>query len=66
MGPAKRRKHHSSKVDDDEEEDFTIPSDVEVEDADLSHFLESNTSFLVNMTGTGAFNVPWRKHKEPV
>lgn len=50
-----------SKADDEDSDQWTsgkvMASDGEVEE-EMASFLESNTSFLINMTKTGAFSVP--------
>lgn len=41
---------------DEEDDDWAMPSDIEAQDEELVHFLQSNTNFLVNMSLTGAFS----------
>ena len=37
-------------------------SEFEENDDDLAAFLQNNTSFLLNMTKTAGFSVPWSTH----
>lgn len=65
MGPARarsRKKGGKKPVNPDASSDsaseFILPSEFEENDDDLAHYLQSNTSFLMNMNATGAFTVP--------
>ena len=65
IGPAKARptkgtgssKTARSIFDASSDEDHVIPSEFEENEEDLSNYLQSNSSFLVNMHATGAFSV---------
>jgi len=54
VGPARDRRARA-KGPDQEWDGYVMPSEFEDNDEDLVHYLESNTSFLVNMNATGAF-----------
>lgn len=58
MGPARRKKPQKAvDVDPDESSDGMVAnSEFEENDADLAAYLQANTSFLLGMTSTAAFN----------
>lgn len=44
---------------DSSDEGFVLPSEVEENDDDLAHYLQSDSSFIMNMHATAAFSASW-------
>ena len=63
LGKAKRTKTVKADSGTDQWEGGVLcQSEFEENDDDLADFLQNNTSFLLNMTKTAGFSVPWWTH----
>ena len=60
IGKAKRVKTVKAESGTDQWEGGVLcQSEFEEDDGELADFLQSNTSFVLNMTKTAAFSEPW-------
>lgn len=62
VGPAKARPKRVKQIlydGSESEDDHVIPSEFETNDEELAVYLQTNTSFLLNMNATGGFTAAW-------